>query len=82
MADRRVRLYSLSTCPVCRKTAALLEEMGVEFVKTDVDLLESGEQWVTMKEVRRVNADGTFPTLIVERVIVGFREREIREALA
>jgi Glutaredoxin and related proteins len=78
-----VRLYALSTCQWCHKTKVLLEELGVAFDYEYVDLLEGKEQSAAMDQVERWNASGSFPTLVIddEKAIVGFREKEIREAL-
>jgi glutaredoxin len=77
-----VMLYALSTCGWCAKTKALLKELGVEFDFTYVDLLEGREQDDAMDQVERWNPTGSFPTLVIDnrKSIVGFREKEIREA--
>ena len=54
--------------------------MKYEF--TGVDLLTSDEKAAVLEEVRRFNPGLSFPTIIIgDKVIVGFREKEIREAL-
>lgn len=77
----KVRLYALSTCPACKRTKNLLETQGIRFDAVDVDTLEGGERWVVLKEVGRYNPNSTFPTLVIEEVIVGFDEGKIKEAL-
>ncbi len=76
-------LYALSTCPWCRKTKQLLNEMGVEYDYVDVDLLTEQEKSDTMAIVRKWNPAGSFPTLVINnsKCIIGFKEQEIREAL-
>ena len=81
MSSKKITLYALSTCPVCKRTAKLIEEMGLEFEKVEVDLLDSGEQWLMSKEVKKYNPENTYPTLIISDVIVGFNETRIREVL-
>ena len=77
-----VKLYSLSTCSHCRATKQLLDNQGVTYEYTDVDLLDILERASAITEVKRLNPRCSFPTLIVgDKVIVGYREREIREAL-
>lgn len=78
-----VMLYALSTCGWCAKTKDLLRQLGVEFDFTYVDLLEGEEQDNAMNRVEKFNPAGSFPTLVIDnrRSIVGFREKEIREAL-
>jgi glutaredoxin-like protein NrdH len=36
-------LYALSTCPWCKKTKKLLEDMGVDYYFGDVDLMTDAE---------------------------------------
>ncbi len=69
---KKVTLYSLSTCPVCRKVRTFLDENGVPYTLIEVDRLEGGEQWVMTKEVAKHNPQGTYPTTVVEEVIVGY----------
>ena len=80
----KIILYALSTCGWCARTKELLRELGVDFDYLYVDLLEGREQDDAMKEVEKWNPKGSFPTLIIgdKKSIVGFREEEIREALA
>jgi len=49
-----------------------------------VDLLEEKEQEAAVHELQKWNQTGMFPTLVIDnnRAILGFREQEIREALA
>ena len=79
----KIMLYALSTCGWCAKTKDLLRELGVEFDYTYVDLLEGQEQDEAMTRVEKFNPSGSFPTLVIDdrKCIVGFREKEIREAL-
>lgn len=78
---RRVRVYSLSTCPVCRKVKEFLKNNSIEAEIIEVDTLDSGEQWLTMKELRKINPQETFPTVVVETAIVGFDEEELKKLL-
>lgn len=77
-----VKLYSLSTCGHCKAAKRLLDELGIQYEYTDVDLLETVARASAIAEVRRLNPRSSFPTLTIgERVVVGYREQEIREAL-
>ncbi len=78
-----IKLYALSTCPWCRKTKALLDELGVEYEFVDVDLLPAAEKSTVMTTVRKFNPALSFPVLVINdsKTIIGFREAEIREAL-
>lgn len=78
---RRVRLYSLSTCPVCKKVKDFLASNLIEHELIEVDTLESGEQWLAMKELRKINPKESFPTLVVEKAIVGYDEEGLKQIL-
>jgi glutaredoxin-like protein NrdH len=78
---KRVRLYSLSTCPTCKRVKKLLDEHSIQYELTEVDLLDSGEQWLATKELKKYNAAATYPTLVVEEVILGLDEEGIKKAL-
>jgi glutaredoxin-like protein NrdH len=79
----KVMLYALSTCGWCKKTKALLGELGVEYDYTDVDLCKGEEQSAVLKEMSKYNPSGNFPTMVInsKKCIIGFKEDEIREAL-
>jgi len=78
-----ITLYALSTCGWCAKTKDLLRELGVDHSYVFVDLLPPDELEAALQEVEKVNPAGSFPTLVIggDRVIVGFKEKDIREAL-
>jgi len=78
---RRVRLYSLSTCPVCKKVKEFLASNLIEHELIEVDTLESGEQWLAMKELKKINPKETFPTVVVEKAIVGYDEEGLKQTL-
>jgi len=80
--EKKVRLYSLSTCSHCKATKKLLSECAVEYDFTDVDLLQGEERRAILEDVKKFNPACSFPTIIIgDKVIVGFREDKIREAL-
>ena len=79
----KVMLYALSTCVWCQKTKKLLNELGVEYDYTDVDLLGGEEEQVVMETVKKYNPSRSFPTMVIndKKTILGFDEKEIREVL-
>ncbi len=78
----KIRIYTLSTCSHCRATKKFLNDNQVEYEFTDVDLLQGEQRQGAVEEVKRFNPQCTFPTIIIgDRIIVGYRESEIREAL-
>jgi glutaredoxin-like protein NrdH len=78
-----IKVFALSTCPWCRKTKQLLNDLGVEYYFVDVDLLTGQDRENTISAIRKWNQSISFPTLVINnsKCIVGFKENEIREAL-
>ncbi len=79
----KVTLYALSTCVWCKKTKKLLQDLGVEYSYIFVDLLKGDERKRTLEEVKRHNPKASFPTTVINdnMCIVGYKEKEIKEAL-
>jgi len=77
-----VKIYTLSTCSHCKSTKKFLDECRVKYEFTDVDLLSAEEKKLIMEDIRKLNPDCTFPTIIIgDKVIVGFEEKKIKKAL-
>jgi len=80
--EKQAKIYSLSTCSHCKSTKKFLEDCKVEYQFTDVDLLEGDERAAILEDVKKLNPRCSFPTIIIgDKVIVGYREDEIKEAL-
>jgi glutaredoxin-like protein NrdH len=79
----KVVMYGLSTCVWCKRTKKLLTDLGVDFDFVYVDRLEGEKEDQAVEEVRRFNPSASFPTTVIngEKAIVGYKEKEIREAL-
>jgi glutaredoxin len=69
---QRVTLFSLSTCPVCKKVKKFLDDHAIPHTVIEVDTLDSGEQWLMTKELTKRNPHASYPTVIIEEVIKGF----------
>ncbi len=81
MAEK-VKLYALSTCSHCKRAKEFLQEKGVDYDITEVDLLKGEEREQAIEEVKQYNPSLSFPTLLVaDQTIVGFKKEEIEEAL-
>jgi glutaredoxin len=78
-----IRLFALSTCGWCRKTKKLLDELGVSYDYSNVDLLTGVERDQAMKELQGWNPRRSFPTVVVNGtdVVVGFKPDQVRELL-
>ena len=77
-----VKLYSLSTCGHCKATKKYLGDCSIKYEFVDVDLLEGEERKAILEDVKKFNPRCSFPTIIIgEKVIVGYKEDQIKEAL-
>lgn len=82
MSQPKVKMYTLSTCHHCKAAKKFIGECGVAFEFTDVDLLTGADREAAIAEVRRLNPECSFPTIIIgNTVIVGNNEEKIRKAL-
>lgn len=80
--EKPVKVFSLSTCSHCKSTKKLLNDCTIKYEFVDVDLLEGDERKAILEDVKKFNPKCSFPTIIIgEKVIVGFKEKEIKEAL-
>ncbi len=80
--EPKVKIYSLSTCGHCKSTKKFLDECSVQYEFTDVDTLQGDERTAILDDVRKLNPRCSFPTIIInDKVIVGYKEQEIKEAL-
>ncbi len=82
MTDSNVKLFALSTCIHCRNTKEFLDGCGIKYDCVDVDKLQGEERQKVIEEMKLSNPSCAFPMLIIgEKVIIGFRQDEIKEAL-
>ena len=82
MSEQSVQVYSLSTCSHCKATKKLLADCTIKYEFVDVDLLQGAERAAILEDVKKINPQCSFPTIIIGKtVIVGFKEKEIKEAL-
>jgi len=77
-----IQLYALSTCPYCRMTKRYLDDHGISYDLTEVDLLEGDERQKTIDEVKRLSGGTSFPVLVADdEVVVGFNKTRIADVL-
>jgi glutaredoxin-like protein NrdH len=82
MTDKKVKVFSLSTCSHCKSAKKLLSECTIKYEFVDVDLLEGEERKAILEDVKKFNPKCSFPTVIIgDTVIVGYKEDKIKEAL-
>jgi glutaredoxin-like protein NrdH len=82
MTNPEVKIFSLSTCSHCKATKKFIDDCTIKYEFVDVDLLKGDERKAIIEDVKKFNPRCSFPTIIIgEKVIVGFKEKEIKEAL-
>jgi len=82
MTNPEVKIFSLSTCSHCKATKKFIDGCTIKYEFVDVDLLKGDERKAIIEDVKKFNPRCSFPTIIIgDKVIVGFKEKEIKEAL-
>jgi glutaredoxin len=82
MSEKPVKVYSLSTCSHCREAKKFLGACEIKYEFVDVDQLQGEERAAILQDVKNFNPRCSFPTIIIgDKVIVGYKEAEIKEAL-
>lgn len=82
MDQPKIRLYALTTCEYCQSIKRMLAELAPLHEVVEVDVLSREKRRQILEELKKVNPACSFPTTVVdERVIVGYKIQEIKEAL-
>ena len=82
MSAPPVQIYSLSTCSHCKAAKKFLSDCTIKYDFVDVDMLQGEERKAILEDVKKFNPRCSFPTVIIgDKVIVGYKEKEIKEAL-
>ena len=78
----KVKIFTLSTCSHCKATKKFLNDNGIKFDFVDVDQFQGAEREKILEDVVQYNPQRSFPTIIIgDKVIIGFKEDDIRKAL-
>lgn len=79
-----IKFYGLSTCIHCRNAMKYLDEKGVKYHKTLVDLLDGAEYDEAIEAVRKLNPNLSFPTILIDNkeVVVGFDKDKLEKLLS
>ena len=76
-----VSMYTLSTCPWCRKTKSYFAERHIPFEYIDYDLADEATQDRIMRELDAAGASG-FPFVkIGDHIIEGYRPDRYADVL-
>jgi len=79
---QKVKIFTLSTCSHCKAAKKFLNDNGITFEFVDVDQVQGAQRENILNEVVKYNPQRSFPTIIIgDRIIVGFKEDDIRKAL-
>lgn len=78
---KTVSLYTLSTCPWCRKAKQFFAERNIPFTYIDYDLADEATQRKILQELDAAGATG-FPFVkIGDKVIAGYQPELYSKAL-
>jgi glutaredoxin len=78
---KKVSMYTLSTCPWCRKTKKFFTDHKIQFDYIDYDLADEATQSRITRELDAAGATG-FPFVrIDDEVIVGYQPERYSSAL-
>ena len=78
----KIKIYTLPTCSHCKAAKKFLNDNNIAFDATDVDILQGEERKAALDEVMQYNPERSFPTIVIgNKIIIGFKEYDIREAL-
>jgi glutaredoxin-like protein NrdH len=78
----KVKIFTLSTCSHCKATKKFLNDNGIKFEFVDVDQFQGAEREKILEDVVQYNPQRSFPTIIIgDKIIIGFKEDDIRKAL-
>ncbi len=82
MTNKKVILYSLSTCAFCQAIKKMFTDLNISFQCIQADELADEERKKAIKDLRKVNPKCSFPTVVVgDETIVGYKIQEIKEKL-
>ena len=82
MAEKEVKLFTISTCFHCRSLKKLLEDNNIAFDFTDVDLMPEDERESFIAAIIKYNKKKTFPVIFINnKAIIGFQEELIKQEL-
>lgn len=79
----KIQIYGLSTCIHCRNAMKYLDEKGLKYDKTMVDLLDGDQYDAAIEDVRKINPNLSFPTIVINNkyVVAGFQKDKLDDLL-
>jgi glutaredoxin len=78
----KVFMYTLSTCPWCRKAKQFFKENNIPFDYVDYDLQPEDEQEKIMEKMLKISGARSFPVVTIEeQVIIGYNPDKYSDLL-
>lgn len=78
----KVSMYTLSTCPWCRKTKKYFKDRNIPFDFVDYDLADEKEKEKISQEMMKYTGHIAFPFVrIDDQVIIGYNPEQYDELL-
>jgi glutaredoxin len=78
----KVLMYTLSTCPWCRKTKQYFRDRNIPFEYIDYDLVEEKEQEKILEEISKYGGSA-FPFVKMNgEVVIGYNPQKYTELLS
>ncbi|CAG36884.1 ferredoxin-thioredoxin reductase catalytic domain-containing protein [Desulfotalea psychrophila] len=82
MTDKKIVLYSLTTCGFCQAIKKMFDDLAVGHLCIQADELTGEEKKQALRDLRKVNPKCSFPTVVIdETVVVGPKIQEIKEKI-
>jgi glutaredoxin len=79
---KKVSMYTLSTCPWCRKTKKFFQERKMQFDYVDYDLADEHTQEAIASEMMRYTDHIAFPFVrIGDDVVIGYNPEKYERLL-
>ena len=79
---KKVILYTLSTCPWCRKTKKFFKDKNIPFEYIDYDLADEATQERIGAEMLKYTDHIAFPFVkIGDKVVIGYNPEKFEELL-
>lgn len=78
---KKVKMYTLSTCPWCKKTKKFFKEHEIPFEYIDYDLTDDETREKIVDEMRLHGANGFPYVKIGDNIVVGYKPEEYSELM-
>lgn len=79
---KKVKLYTMSTCPWCRKARQFFKDRNITFAHVDYDLAPEAEQGRIEAEINGYGQRTAFPVVVIgDEIVVGYNPKRYRELL-